>query len=90
MKCAILQPLFLPWRGAFHILKRIDKLVIYDDVQYDKRGWRNRNKIKTINGTQWLTVPIISKGLYLQSIKDTKIDNKQNWRTKIINSINHS
>lgn len=62
MKVVILQPSYIPWRGYFHQIQKADLFVFYDCVQYDDRGWRNRNKIKTGNDAQWLTVPVNSKG----------------------------
>jgi hypothetical protein len=62
MKCAILQPSYIPWRGVFHQIQKVDLFIFYDDVQYDKHGWRNRNRIKTANGPIWLTIPVRSKG----------------------------
>ena len=62
MRCVILQPSYIPWRGYFHQIAKADVFVFYDDVQYDKRGWRNRNRVKTARGTQWLTIPVLSKG----------------------------
>ena len=53
----ILQPSYVPWRGVFDLIHRADVFVFYDDVQYDKYGWRNRNRVKTANGTTWLTIP---------------------------------
>lgn len=61
MRCVILQPSYIPWRGYFDLVSRADVFVFYDDVQYDKHGWRNRNRIKTSQGTQWLTIPVLSK-----------------------------
>jgi hypothetical protein len=58
----IIQPSYIPWRGFFHMIQRADVFVFYDDVQYDKRGWRNRNRIKGPNGSQWLTIPTLNKG----------------------------
>ncbi|KPA13046.1 WbqC-like protein family [Candidatus Magnetomorum sp. HK-1] len=87
LKCAIIQPNFLPWRGMFHILKRVDKFIVYDDVLFTKHSWRNRNRIKTKNKTQWLTVPVLTKGYHDQHIKDAKIDNKQRWSKKLISTI---
>jgi hypothetical protein len=60
--CVILQPSYIPWRGAFDQVRRADVFVFYDDVQYDKHGWRNRNRIKTPAGTQWLTIPVNARG----------------------------
>ncbi len=63
MKAVILQPSYIPWRGYFHQIAKADIFVFYDDVQYDRRGWRNRNQIKTPKGLQWLTIPVHSKGV---------------------------
>lgn len=57
----ILQPSYIPWRGYFQQIAKADLFVFFDDVQYDRRGWRNRNRIKTANGTIWLTIPVLSK-----------------------------
>jgi len=62
MKCVILQPSYIPWRGYFHLIFKADLFVFYNDVQYDKRGWRNRNRIKTPQGIQWLTIPVHASG----------------------------
>jgi hypothetical protein len=58
MKCVILQPSYIPWRGYFHQIQKADVFVFYDDVQYDAHGWRNRNRIKTPAGARWLTIPV--------------------------------
>jgi hypothetical protein len=63
MNCVILQPSYIPWRGYFHQIFRADLFIFYDDVQYDKHGWRNRNLIKTAQGKQWLTIPAHSHGV---------------------------
>lgn len=63
MKCVILQPSYIPWRGYFHQIHKADLFVFYDCVQYDDRGWRNRNRIKTPQGTVWLTIPVKAKGV---------------------------
>lgn len=68
MNTVILQPSYIPWRGVFDQIYRADLFVFYDDVQYDKRGWRNRNQIKTPNGKQWLTIPVRSRGAQVESI----------------------
>ena len=62
MKCVILQPSYIPWRGYFHQIREADVFVFYDDVQYDARGWRNRNRVKSSRGAQWLTIPVHHKG----------------------------
>lgn len=68
MNVVILQPSYIPWRGYFDQIRRADLFVFYDDVQYDKRGWRNRNQIKSSHGKQWLTIPVYSHGAQTQRI----------------------
>lgn len=87
MIIGILQPGYLPWLGFFEQLHRSDVFVLYDDVQYDKEGWRNRNRIKTANGIQWLTVPVLLKFNEHPLIIDVRIDNKVNWRKKHLGAI---
>jgi hypothetical protein len=84
LNCVILQPNYIPWRGYFHQILKADVFVFYDDVQYDKNGWRNRNRIKTPNGPQWLTIPVISSGVIENktAIKDIRIDWTKNWSRK--------
>jgi hypothetical protein len=77
MKCVILQPSYIPWRGYFHQIYKADLFIFYDDVQYDKNGWRNRNQIKTSQGLQWLTIPVHTKGSVPDSIPINKI--KISW-----------
>lgn len=80
MNVVILQPSYIPWRGYFHQISKADLFIFYDDVQYDKHGWRNRNQIKTSQGPQWLTIPVHSGGATEGLlIKDTKIDWAKPW-----------
>ena len=83
----ILQPGYLPWLGFFQQLDRSDVFVVYDDVQYDKNGWRNRNRIKTANGPQWLTVPVSADFSNRPPINAVKINNDTDWRRKHLLSI---
>jgi len=87
MRIGILQPGYLPWLGFFEQMHKSDVFVIYDDVQYDKDGWRNRNRIKTPKGAQWLTVPVHVKFEDKLFIKDIKIDNSVNWMKRHLFSI---
>ena len=73
-KVAILQSNYIPWKGYFDMIAAVDEFVLYDDMQYTRRDWRNRNQIKTPQGVQWLTVPVQVKGKYDQKIKATVID----------------
>jgi hypothetical protein len=79
----IVQSNYIPWKGYFDMIRAVDEFVLYDDVQYTRRDWRNRNRIKTAGGTQWLTIPVEVKGKYLQKINETKISDpdwaRQHW-----------
>lgn len=83
-KIAILQSNYIPWKGYFDLINMVDEFIFYDEVQYTKNDWRNRNKIKTPQGIQWLTIPVRQENLE-QKIKDTKITDKKwnikHWRT---------
>jgi hypothetical protein len=83
----ILQPSYLPWLGYFAQIQRCDVFVVYDDVQYDKHSWRNRNRIKTAQGVQWLTVPVATHGKNKPLVRDVRIANEQDWRRKHLSSI---
>jgi hypothetical protein len=84
MKCVILQPSYIPWRGYFHQIYKADVFVFYDDVQYDKHGWRNRNRIKTHQGLRWLTIPVLSRQAPVEHtpINQILIDQRQPWNRK--------
>lgn len=80
MNVVILQPSYIPWRGYFDQIRLADLFIFYDDIQYDKHGWRNRNQIKTAHGKKWLTIPVNSKGVTQGiSIKDVRIDWSKPW-----------
>jgi hypothetical protein len=79
------QPEHLPWLGFFQKISQADLFVILDSVQFRKNYFQNRNKIRTMNGWTWLTVPV--KRNINTLIKDVEIDNNQNWRRKCWNSI---
>jgi len=57
-RIAILQSNYIPWKGYFDLIASVDEFVFYDDVQYTKNDWRNRNMIKTPQGVQWLSIPV--------------------------------
>jgi hypothetical protein len=84
-KVAILQSCYIPWKGFFDLVRRVDEFILYDDAQYTRRDWRNRNRIKTPNGPLWLTVPVDAKGKYLDAIKDMRVSdpgwNERHWRS---------
>ena len=70
---AILQSNYVPWKGYFDLMRRVDEFIIYDEVQYTRRDWRNRNRFKTPTGSRWLTIPVQVKGRYAQSIDETLV-----------------
>jgi hypothetical protein len=87
MRVTILQPSYLPWLGFFEQMQRSDQFVLYDDVQFTRRDWRNRNRIRVLEGSVWLTVPVIQKNKYEQSLLETKIDNSTSWKRKHLETI---
>jgi hypothetical protein len=84
-KTAILQSNYIPWKGYFDMIAAVDEFILYDDMQYTRRDWRNRNQIKTPQGLQWMTVPVLVKGKYFQKIQETEIDGADwalsHWKT---------
>lgn len=89
MNVVILQPSYIPWRGFFHQIAKADIFVFYDDVKFDKNGWRNRNRIKTPGGLKWLTIPVFTKGVetHHTPINQIVIDWKTNWNRKHWNAM---
>ncbi|MBI3550343.1 MAG: WbqC family protein [Elusimicrobia bacterium] len=73
------QPQYLAWAGYYHKMSRCDVFVYLDEVQYKKREFQNRNRIKAPEGELWLTLPILSKGRYTQSVKDVALDATKDW-----------
>lgn len=69
-KVIITQSNYIPWRGYFDSFQLADEVILYDDMQYTKRDWRNRNQIKTAQGVQWLSIPVEVKGKYSQAIRE--------------------
>jgi len=88
-RVAIVQSNYIPWKGYFDMIASVDEFILYDDMQYTRRDWRNRNQIKTPQGLQWLTVPVVVKGKYHQKIRDTGIDGADwaalHWKALTLN-----
>ena len=78
MIVSVHQPQYLPWLGYFDKIDKADVFVLLDNVQFKKNEWQNRNKIKTANGWQWLTVPVMYK--FPQLINEVGINNKDKWQ----------
>lgn len=80
---AILQSNYIPWKGYFDLIAAVDEFILYDDMQYTKNDWRNRNKIKTPKGVEWLTVPSgqdISRRIRDVELPDARWQ-KKHWKT---------
>jgi hypothetical protein len=86
-KVAIVQSNYIPWKGYFDLINMVDEFILYDDMQYTRRDWRNRNIIKTRSGLTKLTIPVQVKGKYFQKINETVISDpgwaKEHWATII-------
>jgi len=87
MRAAIHQPNFLPWIGYFYKFYLADVFVFLDDAQFSKNSFINRNKIKTPQGEQWITLPIKSANKFEQKINEVKIDNRQKSVKKILSTV---
>lgn len=84
-RVAIVQSNYIPWKGYFDLIAACDEFILLDDVQYTRRDWRNRNKIKTPAGVQWMTIPVEVKGKYHQRVRDVVVSDpdwaRKHWRT---------
>ena len=88
-KVAIVQSNYLPWKGYFDLIGLVDEFILYDSVQYTRRDWRNRNLIKTPQGLQWLTIPVVVGGKYHQRIDETRISDPE-WNVKHWKALAHA
>tara|TARA_B100001123_G_C15319750_1_gene1027482 strand:- start:850 stop:1563 length:714 start_codon:yes stop_codon:yes gene_type:complete len=87
---AIMQPTYLSWIGYFDLIDQSDRFVFLDSVQFDKRSWQQRNRIKSTNGILWLTVPVLTKGRHNQQVCEVEIDQSQDFVEKHIKTIQFS
>ena len=85
MRIAIVQSNYIPWKGYFDLIRAVDEFVLLDDVQYTRRDWRNRNRIKTAQGPAWLTIPVQSSGRFEAPIKEIVVSDHgwsaRHWRS---------
>lgn len=73
------QPDFMPWLGFYNRLAESDVFIVLDDAQFLRRGWMHRNRIKTAQGVQWLTVPVKKKGRYQEAVNAVEISDASDW-----------
>lgn len=86
---AILQSNYIPWKGYFDIIAAVDEFLIFDEAQFTRRDWRNRNKIVLDGILHWLTIPVVSKGKYHSPIDEMEVSEK-GWAEKHWRSIRHA
>jgi WbqC-like protein family len=80
-RVAIVQSNYIPWKGYFDLINSVDEFILLDEVQYTRQDWRNRNRIKTAQGTSWLTIPVRVDGLYEQRLDETEVADPD-WATR--------
>lgn len=83
-KIAIIQSNYIPWKGYFDLINSVDEYIILDTVQYTKNDWRNRNKIKTVTGLKWITIPVVQKSSISSNINEILIA-KSDWARQHLN-----
>jgi hypothetical protein len=82
VRIGALQPGYLPWLGFFDQIARCDLFILYDDLPYTRRDWRNRNRVKTPRGPLWLTVPVVNEGLSRKAIREVEIRDDDHWQRR--------
>lgn len=87
---AIMQPTYLPWLGYFDLMDRVDYFVFLDSVQFSKRSWQQRNRIKTSKGELILTVPVLAKGKYKQKINQVRINQSEDFVNKHLKALEYN
>ncbi len=85
-RIAIVQSSYLPWKGYFDLIASVDEFVLFEDFQYTRRSWRNRNIIKTPQGTQWLTIPVVASPQRTTRISDVLIASPQ-WAERHLKTL---
>jgi hypothetical protein len=86
-RVAIVQSCYIPWKGYFDLINLVDEFILFDDRQFTRRDWRNRNRIKTAQGVKWLTIPVVTKGRYNQRVDETVVSDpawaERHWKTLV-------
>jgi hypothetical protein len=87
-RVAIVQPNYIPWKGYFDIINQVDEFIIFDEVQYTPKDWRNRNQIKTQQGLLWLTIPVRvshQQQRINETMAESNIWRKKHWKSVVVN-----
>tara|TARA_B100000989_G_C19525386_1_gene466553 strand:- start:1281 stop:1985 length:705 start_codon:yes stop_codon:yes gene_type:complete len=90
MKLAISQPTFLPWSGYFSLISNVDEFIFLDNVQFNKRSWQQRNYIISQKKFELISIPVKSKGLFNQNLRDVEIDYENFNLEKILKKLHFS
>jgi len=86
----IMQPTYLPWMGYFDLMDQSDYFVFLDSIQFEKRSWQQRNKIKSSEGELLLSVPVLSKGKFTQKINKVKINKSASFPKDHLKAIKYN
>lgn len=89
MKVLIIQSNYIPWKGYFDNIAKADIFIVYDNVQYTRQDWRNRNIIKTKSGLKWITIPIMAKDCLLKKINET-YPATSDWKEKHLRQLHEN
>lgn len=89
-KIAIMQPTYMPWIGYFGLMTAVDEFVLLDDVQFERRSWQQRNRVKTASGALMLTIPVFKKGRREQTINEVELDWQSGFAAKHMRTIESS
>jgi len=88
-RIAIVQSSYIPWKGYFDLMRCVDEFVLFDEVQFTRRDWRNRNRIKTPQGLKWLTIPVKTRGNYRRAIEDMWVSDAS-WSSRHWTTLRHA
>lgn len=81
MRCAIMQPTYMPWAGYLNLMTQVDVFVYLDDAQYERSSWQNRNRVLVKGAPTWMTVPV-QRGFLGAKIHQVQVDDRMPWRRK--------
>ena len=85
MRVTIHQPQFMPWLGYLDKIDQADLFVVLDSVQFKKNEWQNRNRIRTAQGWQWITVPVLHK--FGQRLDEVRINQQRDWQGRHLRAL---